>query len=83
MGQLHFYSYNNFIKILLFLYLVQNELKLSQTSPGKVLIDAIITVTKLPDIVRFLNFTQAYLMTPMVVITRKDTPTLKSIKDVI
>ena len=43
-------------------------------------IDAIATVKKLPDRERFLNFTQAYLSTPLVVMTRKETPILKSIQ---
>ncbi len=44
-------------------------------------IDAVATVVQLPERDVFLNFTAVYLPTPLVVMTRADTPQLHSIQD--
>jgi PAS domain S-box-containing protein len=44
-------------------------------------IDAVATVVKLPEREKFLAFTQIYLQTPLVVMTRTDTPQLGTLKD--
>ncbi len=44
-------------------------------------IDAVATVVHLPERDAFLAFTDIYLLTPLVVITRNDTPQLRSLKE--
>ncbi len=44
-------------------------------------VDAVATVVKLPEREGFLEFTDIYLYTPLVVVTRKDTPQLSSLKE--
>ncbi|MHB1085542.1 MAG: PAS domain S-box protein [Thiobacillus sp.] len=44
-------------------------------------IDAVATVVQLPERDAFLNFTSIYLPTPLVIVTHKDAPQLRSIQD--
>jgi len=44
-------------------------------------LDALATVTKLPERDIFLKFTEIYLPTPLVIMTRRDTPQLRSLKE--
>ena len=44
-------------------------------------LDAVATVVKLPDRKIFIEFTEIYLPTPLVIMTRKETPPLHSLKE--